>query len=52
MASEPSCKVKDDLVNQLIVLNGKLNALSPSLLRSEQSASRSAGAEGDSIPRN
>jgi hypothetical protein len=36
MASEPSCKVKDDLVNQLIALNGKLNTLSPSLLRSEQ----------------
>jgi hypothetical protein len=28
--------VKDDLVNQLIALNSKLNTLSPSLLRSEQ----------------
>jgi hypothetical protein len=28
--------VKDDLVNQLISLNSKLNTLSPNLLRSEQ----------------
>jgi hypothetical protein len=32
MASEPTCKVKDDLVNQLIALNSKLNTLSPSEL--------------------
>jgi hypothetical protein len=36
MASEPSCKLKDNLVNQLIALNGKLNTLRPGLLRSEQ----------------
>jgi hypothetical protein len=28
--------VKDDLVNQLIALNNKVNALSPNLLHSEQ----------------
>jgi hypothetical protein len=31
-----TCKVKDDLVNQLITLNNKLNTLSPDLLHSEQ----------------
>jgi hypothetical protein len=31
-----NCNVKDDLVNQLIALNNKLNTLSPALLRSEQ----------------
>lgn len=36
MAPEKTCKVKDDLVNQLIALNSKLNTLSPDLLRSEQ----------------
>ena len=30
------CEVKDDLVNQLVALNNKLNTLSPALLRSEQ----------------
>lgn len=30
------CHVKDDLVNQLIALNDKLNTLSPALLHSEQ----------------
>ena len=30
------CSVKDDLVNQLIALNNKLNTLSPALLHSEQ----------------
>jgi len=30
------CNVKDDLVNQLIALNNKLNTLSPALLHSEQ----------------
>jgi hypothetical protein len=30
------CDVKDDLVNQLIALNNKLNTLSPALLHSEQ----------------
>ena len=34
--SENKCKVKDDLVNQLIALNNKLNTLSPALLHSEQ----------------
>ena len=36
MTSENQCKVKDDLVNQLIALNDKLNTLSPALLHSEQ----------------
>ena len=36
MPSENKCKVKDDLVNQLIALNNKLNTLSPALLHSEQ----------------
>lgn len=31
-----NCKVKDDLVNQLVALNDKLNTLSPALLHSEQ----------------
>ena len=30
------CDVKDDLVNQLIALNNKLNTLSPALLHGEQ----------------
>jgi hypothetical protein len=34
--SANQCKVKDALVNQLIVLNNKLNTLSPSSLHSEQ----------------
>ncbi len=36
MISGNQCAVKDDLVNQLIALNDKLNTLSPALLRSEQ----------------
>ena len=36
MTAEIPCRVKDDLVNQLVALNSKLNTLSPSLLRSEQ----------------
>jgi hypothetical protein len=36
MTSGDMCKVKDDLVNQLIALNNKLNTLSPDLLHSEQ----------------
>ena len=36
MTSENQCQVKDDLVNQLIALNNKLNTLSPALLHSEQ----------------
>jgi hypothetical protein len=36
MTSGKKCKVKDDLVNQLIALNNKVNTLSPDLLRSEQ----------------
>ena len=35
-ASSNQCKLKDALVNQLIVLNDKLNTLSPALLHSEQ----------------
>jgi hypothetical protein len=30
------CQVKDDLVNQLIALNSKLNLLSPDLVQSEE----------------
>jgi hypothetical protein len=36
MASGNKCEVKDDLVNQLISLNDKLNTLSPALLHSPQ----------------
>jgi hypothetical protein len=36
MASGKKCKVKDNLVNQLIALNDKLNTLSPDLLHTEQ----------------
>jgi hypothetical protein len=36
MTSGDQCQVKDDLVNQLIALNNKLNTLSPALLHSEQ----------------
>jgi hypothetical protein len=36
MTSGNKCKVKDDLVNQLVALNNKVNALSPDLLHSEQ----------------
>jgi hypothetical protein len=36
MTSENQCQVKDDLANQLIALNNKLNTLSPALLHSEQ----------------
>ena len=36
MPSVSKCSVKDDLVNQLIALNNKLNTLSPALLHSEQ----------------
>jgi hypothetical protein len=36
MTSGNQCRVKDDLVNQLIALNNKLNTLSPALLHSEQ----------------
>jgi hypothetical protein len=36
MTSTNQCQVKDDLVNQLIALNDKLNTLSPGLLHSEQ----------------
>ena len=36
MTSGNKCKVKDNLVNQLIALNNKLNTLSPALLHSQQ----------------
>ncbi len=36
MTSGTQCQVKDDLVNQLIALNNKLNTLSPALLHTEQ----------------
>lgn len=36
MTSRKKCKVKDDLVNQLIALNKKVDLLSPDLLHSEQ----------------
>jgi hypothetical protein len=36
MTSGRKCRVKDNLVNQLIALNNKLNTLSPDLLHSEE----------------
>ena len=36
MTSGNKCKVKDDLVNQLIALNNNLNTLSPAWLHSQQ----------------
>lgn len=36
MTSGNKCKVKDDLVNQLIALNNKLNTLSNAFLHSPQ----------------
>jgi hypothetical protein len=36
MTSGNNCKVKDDLVNQLIALNDKVNTLSPARLHSQQ----------------
>jgi hypothetical protein len=36
MASGTKCRVNDNLVNQLIALNNKVNTLSPNLLHSEQ----------------
>ena len=36
MTSGTNCKLKDDLVNQLIALNNKLNTLSTAFLHSEQ----------------
>jgi hypothetical protein len=36
MTSGKKCKVKDNLVNQLIALNNKLNTLSHDLLHGEQ----------------
>jgi hypothetical protein len=36
MKSGNKCKVKDDLVNQLIALNDKLNTLSTAFLHSQQ----------------
>ena len=40
MTTGNKCKVKDDLVNQLVALNSKLNTLSPALLRSEQARAK------------
>jgi hypothetical protein len=40
MTSENECNVKDDLVNQLIALNNKLNTLSPALLHSGQARAK------------
>ena len=36
MTSGNECKVKEDLVNQLIALNNKLNTLSTAFLQSQQ----------------
>ena len=36
MTSGANCKVKDDLVRQLVALNSKLDNLSPGLLRNEE----------------
>jgi len=35
-----NCKVKDNLVNQLIALNNNLNTLSPAWLHSQQARAR------------
>ena len=40
MTAGDKCKVKDDLVNQLLALNNKLNTLSPALLHSEQARAK------------
>ena len=40
MALVNMCKVKDNLVNQLIALNNNLNTLSPAWLRSQQARAR------------
>jgi hypothetical protein len=40
MTTGNKCKVKDDLVNQLVALNNKLNTLSPALLRSEEARAK------------
>ena len=36
MTSGKNCKVKDNLVNQLILLNNKLNSLNPSHVHDEK----------------
>jgi hypothetical protein len=36
MTTEIPCKVRDALVNELLLLNNKLNTLSPGLLHSEE----------------
>jgi hypothetical protein len=62
MTSGNKCKVKEDLVNQLIALNNKLNTLSPTLLHSEQARAevqarresplrRNQAAQGERTPR-
>lgn len=43
MESGKNCTVKDDLVNQLIALNNKLNTLSPALLQSQQARAEVQG---------
>jgi hypothetical protein len=36
MTSAKTCPVKDDLVNQLMLLNDKLNSLNPNWVRDEE----------------
>ena len=36
MTAEITCRVKDALVNELLLLNNKLNTLSPTLLHSKE----------------
>jgi hypothetical protein len=36
MTSDQRCKVRDGMVSQMIVLNSKLNTLSPGLLHSQR----------------
>src|SRR6266853_173599 len=52
MTSENNCNVKDDLVNQLIALNNKLNTLNPNWLHSEQARFGSAGTSREPLRRN
>ena len=40
MTGTITCKIKDALVQELLVLNNKLNTLSPDLLHSEEAQAR------------
>ena len=40
MTAEITCRVKDALVNELLLLNHKLNTLSPELLHSDEARAK------------